>query len=211
MRVPATREKISVLIALALVPFIARAQNFENPWNLPDFSATQISETHGLGPELPPWKLYRSGANFRTEQGPGLGTIYAPSSNKVYDTFDNGAVCMEMPMDKAPILRSPLQVLPGTKVEKKLVGSEVVEGHSCTVENVVLTSPDGKTLQAKIWAADDLKGFPVKIEALGSPTFIFRDIVLATPDPALFQPPAKCPRVEDIKAKRLPPVKTTKQ
>lgn len=78
------------------------------------------------------------------------------------------------------------------------------EGHACTVEEVVLTSADGKTLHAKVWEANDLKGFSVRIEAPGSHTFIFRDIVLATPDPALFQPTGKCPRVEEIKPKKLP-------
>ena len=71
------------------------------------------------------------------------------------------------------------------------------EGHACTVEEVVLTSADGKTLHVKVWEANDLKGFSVRIEAPGSPTFIFRDIVLATPDPAH---PARSPR-EDSRAR----------
>jgi hypothetical protein len=199
--------KVAAVLALALPAAGAAAQDV---WGLPDsFSATQISLSPATSPQTQPWKIYKSGANFRTENAPGQSTIYIPGSNKVYNAFQNGAICMELPMDKAMIMRSPLQQEPGTKIEKKSVGTELFEGHSCTVEEIVLTSTDGKTLHAKVWEANDLKGFPVKIEAPGSPTFIFRDIVLAAPDPALFQPPGKCPRVEEIQPKELPspPVK----
>jgi hypothetical protein len=199
--------KVAVVLTLVLPAAGAAGQDV---WDLPDsFSATQISQAPPTSPQTPPWKIYKSGENFRTENAPGQTTIYIPGSKKVYNSFQNGAICMELPMDKAMIVRSPLQQEPGTKIEKHPVGTEVFEGHSCTVEDVVLTSADGKTLHAKVWEANDLKGFPVKIEAPGSPTFIFRDIVLATPDPALFQPPGKCPRVEEIKPKKLPspPVK----
>jgi hypothetical protein len=199
------------LLALASTPVLTCAQASENPWNLPDFSATQISEGSPMSPQMPPWKIYRSGRNFRTEQATGQATIYRPDDNKVFDISDNGAVCMEMPINKAPIMRSALQPPSGTKIEKKLIGTDTVDGHACKIENMSFTSPDGKTSQAKVWEANDLNGFPIKIEALGSPTLIFRDIVLATPDPELFRPPSKCPRVEDIKAKPLPTVKVQRK
>jgi hypothetical protein len=193
--------KLAAVLALALP---AAGAGTQDVWNLPDFSATQIFQVPPTSPQMPPWKIYKSGANFRTEKSPGESTTYLPGTNKVYNVFAHPAFCMELPMDKAKTMRSPLQQEPGTKIEKKPVGTEVVEGHACTVEDVVLTSPDGQELHAKVWEANDLKGFPVKIEALGSPTFIFRDIVFATPDPALFQPPENCPPLEQIKPKILP-------
>jgi hypothetical protein len=199
--------KLAAVVALALPAASAAAQDV---WGLPDFSATQISQTPPTSPQMPPWKIYKSGANYRTENSPGQSTIYLPGRNKLYQTVGHPAFCVELRMDKAKTLRSPLQQDPGTKVEKKPVGTEVFEGHPCTVEDVVMTSRDGKGMQAKVWEANDLKGFPVKIEALGSPTFIFRDIVLATPDPALFQPPAKCPPLEEIKPKIIPSKPITK-
>lgn len=206
-KMPKAITKLAAILALALPATGAAAQDV---WGLPDsFSATQISQLPPTAPQMPPWKIYKSGTNFRTENEPGQSTIYLPGSNKIYDAHQNGAVCAELPMDKTPTLRSPLQQDPGVTIKKKPVGTEVFEGHSCTVEDAVLTSPDGHELHAKVWEANDLKGFPVKIEALGAPTFIFRDVVLATPDPALFQPPAKCPHLEQIKPTIIPtkPVK----
>lgn len=191
----------AVVLGLVMPAVSVSAQDV---WGLPDFSATQVSQVPPSAPQLPPWKVYKSGVNYRTENSPGQSTLYLPGSNKIYDRHQNGAVCTELPMDKTKTMRSPLQQDPGTKIEKKSVGTEIVEGHTCTVEDVMLTSADRKsTLHAKVWEANDLKGFPVKIEALGAPTFIFRDVVLATPDAALFQPPAKCPHLEEIKPQIL--------
>jgi hypothetical protein len=87
-------------------------------------------------------------------------------------------------------------------VERTPAGKEVVEGHSCKVENVVVTRPDGKIIHAKVWEAEDLKGVPVKIEAQMTEeakfSALYRDIVLATPDKALFTPPDKCTPYEKM-------------
>ena len=203
---PKTMTKLALALALALPATGAAAQDV---WGLPDFSATQITQTPTTSPQMPPWKIYRSGANFRTENSPGQSTLYLPGNKMVYNTSAHPPNCMAIPMNKAHIVHSPLQQDPGIKMEKKPVGTEVFEGHSCTVEDVVLSSPDGHELHVKVWEANDLKGFPVKIEALGAPTYIFRDVVLDTPDPALFQPPARCLPPEDIKPKIIstPPAK----
>jgi len=139
--------------------------------------------------------------------------IYIPATNKVYDTFAHPAFCMQLHMDKAKTLSSPLQPAPGVKIEKNPIGNEEIEGHKCTVQDVLLKSLDGDELHAKVWEANDLMGFPVKIEASGSPTFIFRDILLATPDPALFQPqkpilesPSSFPRAEELRALAVIPL-----
>jgi hypothetical protein len=59
----------------------------------------------------------------------------------------------------------------------------------------VVTRANGKTIESKIWLADDLKGVPVKIESQtehGKFMAVYRDIVLGTLDKALFTPPDKC-------------------
>jgi hypothetical protein len=46
-----------------------------------------------------------------------------------------------------------------------------------------------------VWLADDLKGVPVKIESPDTGmrmSAVYRDIVLGTPDRALFTPPIRC-------------------
>lgn len=198
---PKAMTKLAVVLALALPAIRAAAQDV---WGLPDFSATQINQLPPTSPQMPPWKIYKSGANFRTENSPGQSTLYLPGNKMVYNTVAHPPSCMAIPMSKAKFVRSPLQQDPGVTMKKKPVGTEVFEGHSCTVEDVVLLSPDGHELQAKVWEANDLQGFPVKIEAVGAPSFIFRDVVLAKPDPALFQPPAKCLTPEDLTGKALP-------
>jgi hypothetical protein len=198
--------KPAVLLFCTLCAPAARAQD---AWGLPDFSATQITQVPPASPQVPPWKLYKSGADFRVDKEAGQSTLYIAGTKKIYDTFAHPAFCIQLDMDKAKTLGSPLQQDASVKIKKTPITSEEFEGHKCRVEDVVLTSPEGAELHAKVWEAEDLKGFPVKIEAPGAPTFVFRDIVLEAPDPALFQPPAKCPPLEKIKPKVLasPPVK----
>jgi hypothetical protein len=191
-----------LLIALAFSSAAAYAQDV---WGLPDFSATQISQGAGSAPQMGPLRIYKSGARYRTERDPGQAVIWVPASEKVYSMLQNGATCMELPLKDAPMMSSPLQLQGDTRIERKVVGNEEMEGHPSTVEEVKLTSPDGKIMQAKVWFSTDLKGFPVKIEAVGFPTFVFRDIKLETPDAALFQPPSKCPALEKIKPKVIDP------
>lgn len=190
-----------LLVVLALLTTTAHAQD---PWGLPDFSATQISQSPASVPQMGPLKIYKSGVRYRTERDPGQAVIWFPAEDKVYTMRQNGATCMQLPLKEAPMMSSPLQQPPDVKITRKTVGNEEMEGHPCTVEEVTLTSPNGESMQAKVWAATDLKGFPVKIEALGAPTFVFHDIKLETPDAALFQPPSKCPALEKIKPKLLP-------
>ena len=201
MQSSSATSRLILLIALVLLAGAAHAQD---AWGLPDFSATQISQAPASVTQMGPLRIYKSGLRYRTEREPGQAVIWVPASGKVYNLLQNGATCMELPLKNAPLMSSPLQLPADTKIERKVVGNETLEGHHCTVEDVTLTTPDGKTMQAKVWAATDLKGFPVRIEALGSPTFIFRDIKLETPDATMFQPPGKCPALEKITPRTLP-------
>jgi hypothetical protein len=154
-----------------------------------------------MGHDMIPWKIYSSGSKFRVEPGPGLSTIYLPDDNKAYNLFSNGATCVVMRTDQVTMMPSPFQLLSGTKVERTAAGTEVVEGHTCKVEKVLVTTSDGRTIRSKVWEAEDLKGVPVKIESYterGVMAAIYRDIVLGTPDPALFKPPGKCTPYEKI-------------
>lgn len=70
-----------------------------------------------------------------------------------------------------------------------------MDGHTCTVLEGYTTSPDGNKFNSKIWAADDLKGVPIRIDVYAEPgivTSTYRDIVVGNPDPALFTLPGKC-------------------
>jgi hypothetical protein len=173
----------------------------QDAWNFPDFSAIQLLAT---AKQPLPMKVYLSGSNVRVETTPVLATLYTPSSKKVYRLTvypDKSRNCIVMRSDQATMLPSPLELLQGTKVKRTPAGTEVVEGHNCKVENVVVTRPDGKVITSKVWEAEDLKGVPVKIESQtehGKFAAVYRDVVLATQDKALFTPPDKCTPYEKM-------------
>ena len=188
MRLSGSIGKFAATTVLLSSAIFVHAQGSGRSLNLPDFSATQE-----MG-NMAPGKVYRSGPNFRAEPLPGLVVIYLAASNRVYNLYSRGN-CIEMPPEKSTIVPTPLQLMIGTKVERTPGGTEVVDGHSCRVENVVVTTADGKTTHSKVWKAEDLKGAPVKIESQteqGRVMATYRDIVLGTPDPELFKPPSKC-------------------
>lgn len=173
-----------------------------NSWSFPDFSGTQVFVSGGH--EMT-FKIYRSGSMVRIEQTAALATLYAPAKSSVYKLTkypDGSHQCVVMKSAQAKMIPSPIEVLlSGTNEKRTPAGSEVVEGHTCTIETVVLTRPDGKTVESKVWEADDLKGLPVKIEMdsdFGKLRTIYRDIVVGAPDAALFAIPDKCTPIEKM-------------
>jgi hypothetical protein len=187
--------KIVVVIVLASSAMVARAQDSGDPWKLPDFSAIQLS-----GPKRKPvpMKVYWSGTSMRVDLSPAMSTLYLPAVGKVYKLTvypDKTRECIVMKTEQAKMLPHPLELLHGAKVTRTPVRTETAEGHSCKVENVVVTRADGETVESKVWEAEDLKGIPVMIDSQtehGKFLAVYRDIVIGPLDKALFTPPDKC-------------------
>jgi hypothetical protein len=173
----------------------------QKSWSFPDFSATQVLESRKANISM---KVYRSGESVRVERSGALSTLYVPSSSRVYNltTYpDHSHQCVVMKPEQAKMLPSPLELLQGSDLKRTAAGTEVVEGHPCKIENVVVTRPDGKTIESKVWEAQDLNGIPVKIEShIGEITLsaIYRDISTETPDENLFTIPEKCTPFEKM-------------
>ena len=80
---------------------------------------------------------------------------------------------------------------------------ETVDGHPTKIENYTVTKVDGGQLVAKVkmWEAEDLKGFPLRMEINPPATKItnlyYSNVSLDPPDPKLFQLPAKCMRAKE--------------
>lgn len=58
-----------------------------------------------------------------------------------------------------------------------------------------MVRPDRKTIESKVWEAEDLNGIPVKTESnLDGITLraVYRNIVIGLPDQALFTVPDRC-------------------
>ncbi len=159
--------------------------------DLPDFSATEIRGSIR-------WKIHHSGSRLRVDPSSAGATIWAPDEDKVYNLLilPEKTTCVVMKTAQAQMMRSPLQLVYGPNTTRNAAAAkEVVDGHTCTVLDGVTTLPDGNKFNSKIWAADDLKGVPLRIDVYsdrGTVTATYRDVVVGTPDPALFTLPSKC-------------------
>jgi hypothetical protein len=76
---------------------------------------------------------------------------------------------------------------------------ETVDGHACRVEHLtfVKTKAGSSTIKMKVWEADDLQGFPIKIEVNNLQTgrqysITYTEVSLEPPDVKLFDHPTKC-------------------
>jgi hypothetical protein len=74
---------------------------------------------------------------------------------------------------------------------------ETVDGHLCKIEILTLTPKDERPIVAtmKMWEAEDLEGFPIRIEVTEAGqtlTSTYTNVSLKPPDPKLFWHPARC-------------------
>jgi len=191
------------LVRLAVVGAMltSAALSYGQSWNFPAFSATQVFESRKANLSM---KVYLSGSSVRIDRSPAISTLYVPSQSRVYNltTYpDQSHQCVSMTAEQARMLPSPLGLLEGTDVKRNPVGTEMMEGHPCRVEDVIVTRPDGKKIQSKVWEAQDLQGIPVKIEShLGEITLsaVYSDISVSAPDRGLFAVPEKCTPFENM-------------
>jgi hypothetical protein len=167
----------------------------QDSWTFPNFSATQVFSSHRADMTM---KIYRSGSSVRVERSGAISTLYVPASSQVFNLTvypDNTHQCVAMKPDQAKMLPSPLELILGQIVKRTPAGSEVVDGHSSKIEDVTVIEPDGKTVESRVWEAEDLKGIPVKIEShLDGVTLraTYRDVVIGPPDETLFRVPDRC-------------------
>jgi hypothetical protein len=73
------------------------------------------------------------------------------------------------------------------------MGKEVIDGHPCEKNKVVVIADDGKKQEAIVWNATDLKDFPIQMQTVqgeGAIVMNFRELQFAKPDAKLFDAPA---------------------
>jgi hypothetical protein len=147
--------------------------------------------------------IYRSGNLMRMEGRLHVG--YYITNLKTQETYAlSNRGCMKT---ERPYLRSFPFVAgrPGSETERAAVGKETVDGHVCQVEDVNVTSPTGVGhVKLRLWEAEDLQGFPVKIETRGSAhrTIYYKNVVLGPQDPTLFIYPKACEGMKDEAPKK---------
>jgi outer membrane lipoprotein-sorting protein len=79
------------------------------------------------------------------------------------------------------------------KIDYAEVGKETIDGHPCVKSKWTTGTDDSNKREGFVWAATDLKGFPLQIQlsnSQGQVTMQFKDVQLKDPDAAHFTPPA---------------------
>jgi hypothetical protein len=179
-----------MVLCLALT---AQAQNpFESNRQ---FSATVVMSgmpTHGPAGQGD-MKIYRSGDKMRMSMPGGAGYMVMDLSQHTSYMVMSAGMCMQMPSSgQQP---NPFSQAQGATVERSSAGTDTVDGHACKVENLTVTPRNGQPTRMKVWEAEDLKGFPVKVEmqsSHGPITMQYKDVSLSEPDPSLFTHPDNC-------------------
>jgi hypothetical protein len=199
MKFAATLRSVAIASLLLAFSSAVLAQNDKGTaWgDLPDFTATEIRGSMR-------WKIEHSGSKLRVDPSSAGATIWAPEEDKVYNLLilPEKTTCVVMKTAEAKMMRSPVQLVYGPNTTRTpTAAKEVVDGHTCTVLDGYTISPEGNKFNSKIWAADDLKGIPLRIDIYTDRAIVtatYHDVVVGTPDPALFKLPTKC----------IPPEKT---
>jgi len=174
-----------------VLPAKIAASASSNPFD--DFQSFSVLLNGGVADDHDR-RLYRSGNLMRSD---------FEGSYRITDLKDPGMwgvqpnYCVQFPAVDASSY--PFSAYHDFKVERSSTGeNETVDGHACKIENVTFTQPDGGAVvvKMKLWEAEDLRGFPVKIEAEvnGRPLrpLHYSDVSFEPPDPKLFHHPAKC-------------------
>jgi hypothetical protein len=140
--------------------------------------------------------IYRSNKMMRVEGSEGVGYYLTDleKQNTIHVWDDGCAVDNHVYQRSAPWAA---MARPGYKAETVARGKETVDGHLCQVEDVTITGPDlQKPLKLKLWEAEDLKGFPIKIESVHSnghnKTIRYSNVVVGPQDRTLFFHPKSC-------------------
>jgi hypothetical protein len=160
-----------------------------------DFSAVMVGSMMEMGESTAEAHIYRSGKLMRVADPEGYGYFITDLTTLETYALSTGP-CMH---DLHPYFRaSPFAASrPGATLERVAAGKETVDGHSCQIEDITVSSPKtGAHLKMRFWEAEDLQGFPVKIEFLrpgGRDAIIrYKNVALGPQDRTLFIHPKSC-------------------
>jgi hypothetical protein len=155
------------------------------------FSATMVTTGSSMGSHAPQgdMKIYRLGDKIRTNVGSMGYSVIDMSEHTMYMVMGQG-MCMQM----APKTEQNPFAQRGS-VERTPAGTDTVDGHSCKVEDVTVTSQNGTKTKMKVWEANDLQSFPVKVQVettRGPITVMYKDVRFDAPAASLFAHPDNC-------------------
>ncbi len=158
-----------------------------------EFSAIMVgSVMHGDDSES---YIYRSGKLLRNSGPEGRNFLITDlTSKESYGISAPGCIHDRHPYFKAvPFSFGG----PDVTVERTASGQETVDGHPCKIEDVTVTAKRFMNpMKLRLWEAEDLQGFPVKVVFLRgtahNPEIHYKNVVLGPQDPTLFIYPKSC-------------------
>ncbi len=142
--------------------------------------------------------IYRSGNLMRMEATEGRTyQITDLAKQQTHGMAKTGCLQYNSPYVRSyPFIFSS----PANKFERTPVGKETVDGHVCQVEDVTVTLPKHPAPATfRLWEAEDLQGFPIKIETKTHRVIRYKNVVLGPQDPTLFIFPDDCQSEKTIK------------
>lgn len=184
--------------ALAILGFSIAVQA-QNPFETQkQFSATVVMSGMPAGGPMSQgeMKIYRSGDKMRTTMGAMGYMVMDLTQHTGYMVMNS--MCMQMNTARQ---QNPFAQASDATIERSPAGTDTVDGHTCKVENLTVTGKSGKPAKMKVWEADDLHGFPVKIEMQsekGPITVLYKDISFDTPAASLFTHPDNCQQMGNM-------------
>jgi hypothetical protein len=134
--------------------------------------------------------IYRLGRRMRMEEPGGRGYFITDlNSGETYGILEAGCI-----HDDHPYLRAiPFHIASKAHatVTRASAEKETVDGHACQIEDITVSSPMFPNPQKmRFWEAEDLQGFPIKIEFVlpggHGPVIRYENVVLGPQDPTLF-------------------------
>lgn len=199
--------KLTVVASGLVIMCMALSARAQNPFeSIKAFSATFVvsgmsfKSSEGRGEA----KIYRSGTQIRTSLPGGAGYTLIDMAEHTSYMVMSGGMCMQMTAQRQ---ENPFAEAPDATVERSSAGTDSVDGHACKVENLTITPHTGpragQSTHMKVWEAQDLHGFPIKVEtqtAHGPMTIEYKDVSLAEPDASLFTHPENCRQMPGMPA-----------
>jgi hypothetical protein len=172
-----------------------------NPFTIPQFSATMVMSMQGSG-ELS-MKVYKSGDKMRQDlpqmggmPGSGQGYMLTMLSSRTVFAVMSG-MCMQLSSQESPGRpdNRPNPFSYTGSVQRKDIGTEVVDGHPTKITQVTVASGTDYTQTLKVWLATDLHEFPLRVEiptSQGTARISYKDVSLSSPAASLFEQPTNC-------------------
>lgn len=162
------------------------------------FSATMMM----IGVPEGSMKIYRSGNRVRVSVLVDGGYSIADLDHHTMYAVTNKGLCTQ---SAAQGHMTPFAQDKNSVIQRTPAGTDTLDGHPCKVEMMTVTPKNGQPAKMKVWEAEDLKGFPIKVEIesnRGPMAVEYKDVSFSEPPASLFTHPENCRLVPGKAASR---------